>query len=137
MNYLRIVLAETSAGLALGLVISLLLARWTGFGVNPAMAFNTGLMILAGAMAGLVWSLFAAASKERLVPLVAVIPVVCIITAFAVMGFDWDATMTVPGHLLGEAIGLPGMNPYGATALLGLAMLPALLLPLLVSSESS
>lgn len=131
MKRLRILLAETSAGLAVGLPVSLLLARWTWLEVSPAVAFDTGLMMLGGAMAGFVWSLFAAASKERLAPLVAVIPVVSIIAAFAVMGFDPDAAIAVPGHLLGEAIGLPSLNPYWASALLLLAMLPALLLPLL------
>lgn len=131
MKRLRIVLAETSAGLALGLLMTLLLAQSSWFGVSPAMAFNTGLMILGGAMAGFVWSLFGAVSRERVVPLVAIIPVACIVAAFVVMDFDWAAVVAVPGHLFGEAIGLPGLNPYGATAFLVLAMLPAFVLPLL------
>lgn len=131
MKVLRIILAETSAGLCLGVILSLVLAHWTWFEITPEMAFNTGLMMLAGALAGFVWSLFGAVSKERLSPLVTVIPIASILATVALSEFDWHAAVALPGHLLGEAIGLPSMSPYWVSALLALAMLPALLLPML------
>ena len=129
MNALRRIAAETSAGACLGIAASLLLARWTWLEITPGMAFDTGLLMPAGALAGLVWSLFDAGSGQPPARWLAALPVATFALAWALLGFDGPAVARVPGHLLSEAIGPPGLAAGLGTALLALAMLPALLLP--------
>lgn len=131
MNALRILLTNASIGLCIGLPVTLLLAGWTWFEITPALAFDTGLLMIGGAVAGLVWGIFAAVFDETPARWLAVVPVLAALAAFALLGRQWQASLTVPGLLLGEAAGLHALNACWSTALLGVCMLPALVLPLL------
>lgn len=137
MKILRVLLADASAGFALGLPQSLLLARWTWLEITPGMAFDTGLLIPGGAVAGLVWGLFAAAAKEQPPAWLIGVPVAAVLASFTILGFEPVAALHVPGQLFGEAIGWPGLSAERANVLLGLAMLPALILPLLPGRQTA
>jgi hypothetical protein len=136
MNALRTLVAYASVGLCLGLIASLLAAKWTWLEITPAAAFDTGLLMLGGAVAGLVWGLFVAFADEQPPAWLAAIPILALVAAFGLLGFDVSAVLAVPGILLREAIGQPALSAALSTTLLGVAMVPALVLPLLPRSVS-
>jgi len=136
MNGLRALVSYLSVGLCLGVPASLLAAQWTWLEISPAVAFDTGLLMLGGMVAGLVWGLFAAVAGEQPPAWLAAIPILALVAAFGLLGFDLSAVLAVPGILLREAIGQPALNAALSTTLLGVAMAPAFVLPLLRRSSS-